>query len=64
MSTAEAHRVLRSIETPLVLVRTHAPSLEDAYLEIVSQAELGDEALGRASETDRAETVAEDDVDG
>jgi ABC-2 type transport system ATP-binding protein len=29
------HPVLRSIETPLALVRTHAPSLEDAYLEIV-----------------------------
>ena len=29
------HLVLRSIETPLSLVSTHAPSLEDAYLEIV-----------------------------
>jgi ABC-2 type transport system ATP-binding protein len=29
------HPVLRSIETPLSMVRTHAPSLEDAYLEIV-----------------------------
>ena len=27
--------VLRQIETPLVLVQTHTPSLEDAYLEIV-----------------------------
>jgi ABC-2 type transport system ATP-binding protein len=33
------HRVLRSIETPLVLVRTHAPTLEDAYLEIVGRPE-------------------------
>jgi len=48
VSTADAHAVLRAIETPLTLVRTHAPSLEDAYLEIVSRAELGDEALGRA----------------
>ena len=48
----EAHAVLRSIETPLTLVRTHAPSLEDAYLEIVSRAELGDEALGRAADAD------------
>jgi ABC-2 type transport system ATP-binding protein len=47
--TSDAHRVLRSIETPLTLVRTHAPSLEDAYLEIVSRAELGDEGLGHAS---------------
>jgi ABC-2 type transport system ATP-binding protein len=29
------HPVLKSIETPLSVVRTHAPSLEDAYLEIV-----------------------------
>ena len=50
VSTADAHGVLRRIETPLTLVRTHAPSLEDAYLEIVSRAELGDEALGRAAE--------------
>ena len=48
VGTADAHAVLRRIETPLTLVRTHAPSLEDAYLEIVSRAELGDDALGRA----------------
>jgi ABC-2 type transport system ATP-binding protein len=29
------HPVLRSIETPLSVVRTHAPTLEDAYLGIV-----------------------------
>jgi len=54
VSTGEAHGLLRSIETPLTLVRTHAPSLEDAYLEIVSRAELGDEALGRATDDDSA----------
>jgi ABC-2 type transport system ATP-binding protein len=32
------HAMLRAIETPLSLVRTHAPSLEDAYLEIVGKA--------------------------
>ena len=42
VGTREAHAVLRSIETPLTVVRTHAPSLEDAYLEIVSRAELSD----------------------
>ena len=47
VGTRDAHAVLRAIETPLTLVRTHAPSLEDAYLEIVSHAELGDEGLGR-----------------
>ena len=31
------HAVLKSIETPLSLVQTHAPSLEDAYLEIVGR---------------------------
>ena len=49
VSTQDAHAVLRAIETPLTLVRTHAPSLEDAYLAIVSRAELGDEALGHAA---------------
>jgi ABC-2 type transport system ATP-binding protein len=42
VDTRAAHGVLRSIETPLTLVRTHAPSLEDAYLEIVNRAELVD----------------------
>ena len=28
-----------AIETPLTLVRTESPSLEDAYLEIVARAE-------------------------
>jgi ABC-2 type transport system ATP-binding protein len=31
------HGMLRSIETPLTVVKTHTPSLEDAYLEIVSR---------------------------
>ncbi len=30
------HPVLKSIDTPLSLVRTHTPTLEDAYLEIVA----------------------------
>jgi ABC-2 type transport system ATP-binding protein len=42
VGTRDAHAALRAIETPLTLVRTHAPSLEDAYLEIVSRAELSD----------------------
>jgi ABC-2 type transport system ATP-binding protein len=33
------HPLLKSIETPLTLVRTHSPSLEDAYLEIVGRAD-------------------------
>lgn len=31
------HPMLRAIETPLTLVRTHSPSLEDAYIEIVGR---------------------------
>ena len=58
VSTARTHGLLRSIETPLTLVRTHAPSLEDAYLEIVSRAELGVEAVAGA-ETDEASEAAE-----
>jgi ABC-2 type transport system ATP-binding protein len=66
VSTADAHALLLSIETPLTLVRTHAPSLEDAYLEIVSRAELGDEALGRAADATSATdaTPAEEQEDG
>jgi ABC-2 type transport system ATP-binding protein len=37
--TRSAHAILRGIETPLTLVRTHAPTLEDAYLELVGRAE-------------------------
>jgi ABC-2 type transport system ATP-binding protein len=42
VGTRDAHALLRAIETPLTVVRTHAPSLEDAYLEIVSRAEIVD----------------------
>ncbi|HJP70817.1 MAG TPA: ATP-binding cassette domain-containing protein [Candidatus Limnocylindria bacterium] len=31
------HAILKAIETPLSVVETHLPSLEDAYLKIVSQ---------------------------
>ncbi len=31
------HQVLKSIETPLTLLRTHMPTLEDAYLAIVEE---------------------------
>jgi ABC-2 type transport system ATP-binding protein len=30
-----AHQVIKSIDTPLTVLQTHAPTLEDAYLEIV-----------------------------
>jgi ABC-2 type transport system ATP-binding protein len=31
------HPLLKSIETPLTYIETHAPSIEDAYLEIVGE---------------------------
>ncbi|HEU5288291.1 MAG TPA: ABC transporter ATP-binding protein [Candidatus Limnocylindria bacterium] len=36
LSGRGVHPVLKSIDTPLSLVRTHTPTLEDAYLEIVA----------------------------
>src|SRR5688572_4694415 len=30
------HALLRSIETPLTLVKTHTPSLEEAYLDVIA----------------------------
>lgn len=34
-----AHQLLKSIETPLTVVRTHAPTLEDAYLAVVERSQ-------------------------
>jgi ABC-2 type transport system ATP-binding protein len=31
------HQVLKSIDTPLTVVQTHQPTLEDAYLKIIGQ---------------------------
>ena len=39
-----AHATLKAIDTPLTLVRTESPSLEDAYLEIVARAEAPSDA--------------------
>ena len=33
------HRLLKEIETPLTMVQTHMPSLEDAYLDIIGRGE-------------------------
>jgi ABC-2 type transport system ATP-binding protein len=35
VTAAEAHGLLRRIQTPLSLVRTHSPTLEDAYLTLI-----------------------------
>ncbi|HEV8669417.1 MAG TPA: ABC transporter ATP-binding protein [Candidatus Limnocylindria bacterium] len=37
VDSRRAHAALKAIDTPLTLVRTHMPSLEDAYLEIVGK---------------------------
>lgn len=34
---SSVHALLKSIDTPLTLVETHIPSLEDAYLEIIGE---------------------------
>ena len=38
MEGRTVHELLKSIETPLNVVQTHTPTLEDAYLEIVGVA--------------------------
>jgi ABC-2 type transport system ATP-binding protein len=38
-SGARVHRILKAIETPLSVVQTHTPTLEDAYLQIIHGAE-------------------------
>lgn len=35
----QIHQTLKAIETPLTLIETHAPTLEDVYLEIVGREE-------------------------
>ncbi len=37
LNTEEIHATLKAIETPLTYVQTHAPTLEEAYLEIVGE---------------------------
>jgi ABC-2 type transport system ATP-binding protein len=37
LNGSNVHQLLKTIETPLTVVRTHAPSLEDAYLAIVER---------------------------
>jgi len=37
VDSRRAHAALKAIDTPLRLVRTHAPTLEDAYLQIVAK---------------------------
>jgi ABC-2 type transport system ATP-binding protein len=36
---ARVHQLLRAIETPLTVVQTHTPTLEDAYLQIIHASE-------------------------
>jgi ABC-2 type transport system ATP-binding protein len=36
---ARVHHILRAIDTPLNIVQTHSPTLEDAYLRIIAAAE-------------------------
>ncbi|MEX0791169.1 MAG: ABC transporter ATP-binding protein, partial [Actinomycetota bacterium] len=36
------HRVLKSIDTPLTNVRTHLPTLEDAYIAVLKKPDAAD----------------------
>jgi len=42
LEAGRTHEVLQAIQTPLTSIQTHAPTLEDAYLEIVDRAEQGE----------------------
>jgi hypothetical protein len=48
LDARRTHEVLRSIETPLSVIRTHAPTLEDAYLEIVDRSDADVAADGNS----------------
>ncbi len=37
IESSQVHKMLKAIETPLTVVETHLPTLEDAYLEIVGE---------------------------
>jgi len=37
LAGTQIHTTLKAIETPLTVVETHRPTLEDAYLEIVGE---------------------------
>ena len=37
IESSQVHKMLKAIETPLIVVETHLPTLEDAYLEIVGE---------------------------
>ena len=37
LAEARPHAVLKSIDTPLTQVKTHAPTLEEAYLEVLER---------------------------
>ena len=49
LEAGRTHQVLRAIETPLTSIVTHAPTLEDAYLEIVERADLEGDGAANAS---------------
>ncbi len=40
----DVHHILRTIETPLTTVKTHAPSLEQAYVEIINKGDTNNHA--------------------
>ena len=40
VQSSEVHALLKQIQTPLTVVQTHTPTLEDAYLGIIRAGEV------------------------
>ena len=59
VARSEIHGLLKAIDTPLTVVQTHTPTLEDAYLEIVERTMLDELGV----HVDEASADAEEDGD-
>jgi ABC-2 type transport system ATP-binding protein len=40
LESRDIHQLLKKITTPLSVIQTHTPTLEDAYLQIIKQEDL------------------------
>lgn len=48
LENQQVHQLLKSIDTPLSVVQTHTPSLEDAYIHIIKQEYIEEQMEARA----------------
>ncbi|GHO80618.1 ABC transporter ATP-binding protein [Ktedonobacter sp. SOSP1-85] len=46
LENQQVHQLLKSIDTPLSMVQTHTPSLEDAYIHIIKQEYIEEQTEG------------------